>query len=160
MTLIVFRRARTPPGGTIRDPSKFCTPPTLGVGVVAATAVVNKPEAVGKSAVSKTTRLLVKPVSAVAPPNDLTEDPACDNVLRLHGTKPVLITALLIDPAQTKAPSATDVALLIKSCRAACVITALMPLVSGFQSPTIGVVVAVSVTVFAVSASTPRVLTE
>jgi hypothetical protein len=98
------------------------------------------------------TRLLVSPVSAT---NDMpfAADPDCASVLRLYGVLPVLIALLPSDDAQTKTPGpAPEVRLFATTVSAACRMIRFTDDVEGFHTPRIGVVLEVSVIVFADSA--------
>src|SRR5882672_3692746 len=108
-----------------------------------------------KSPGSKMTRLFVKPVRATAPESwkPFACEPEFCNVLQLKGADPAVMTPLPIDDAQAKIPGPVAAAALMPAANIAWRITRFTGELSGFHTPTIGVVVAVNVAVLAVRAA-------
>src|SRR5437660_10778005 len=108
-----------------------------GVGVAAATVVVNNALAVLKSEASRKVRAFVRPVKrlAVERENALACDPVLASVFRFTGERPAVSELLLKELAQMKSPGATLVTLFSAARRDAWRRTKLTPDVSGFQTP-------------------------
>jgi hypothetical protein len=134
-------------------PSKFWIALNDGAIAVAGRAAVAKELVCTNGAPSNTTKELVIPVRAVAPPaKPFTFEPVLASVLRLNGDDPVEIAVLATEDAQTNIPAAPAVVVFNCVARIACKGTTLTVDVLGFQTPKMGVQLAVSVIVVADSA--------
>ena len=149
VVLVVFNSAITPPGGMMSEPSNSSTASPENIGVaVAPWAATSVPQA----AACWMIKGLVSPVRGVVMLKPLACDPAWMSARRLRGASPVDIAELPVEVAHMNAPGATAELPATVIRHFALTRTRFTLDDKGFHTPTIGVVVAEVVTVFADSA--------